>query len=60
MIIATASVYVVALLFVVFSTLAEKRGTIDRLKYVAFVIASEIGYTLLVYLSPNIITSICI
>lgn len=58
MIIVTAGVYLIALVFLGFSASATKEGTISRLRYVAFVIANDICYFLVVFLTPNILTAI--
>ncbi len=59
MIILALSVYVVAIIFLLISSITSKNLS-RRLKKTAFNIASEIGYTLAVFTTPNIITGICI
>ena len=58
MIIVTVGVYFIALVFLGFSASATKEGTISRLRYVAFIIANDICYFLVVFLTPNILTAI--
>lgn len=59
MVIVAASVFGVALLLLGLSILVG-RGSSRRLKHAAYLAASEVGYALMVFSTPNIVTAICI
>jgi len=59
MLIIACIIFFLALLFLIFSLLTQK-GTATRIRYISSIIASEPAYTLVVFLSPNIITAICL
>ncbi len=59
MVIVAGSVVGVAGLLLVLSMLTSKSVAV-RVKAVATLIASEVGYTLMVFSAPNIITALCI
>lgn len=59
MLILASIIFFIALLFLIVSTMTQK-GTNTRVRYVASLIVTELGYTLVIFLSPNIITAICI
>ena len=58
MLIIIIATYLIALIFLSCSATATKQGTVTRLRYVAFIIANDICYFLVVFLTPNIITAI--
>ena len=60
MLLVVIAVYIVALAFYAASFVAWHKNTVDRLKYVAFLIATDIGYSLVVFLTPNILTALCL
>ena len=59
MTILTAAVFAVAIVLLIVSLLIS-RGASKRLKKAAYYIATEIGYALVVFSTPNIITSLCL
>jgi cysteine-rich repeat protein len=59
MLIITYAIYGLALLLLLFSRLTKK-GTALRIRRVSFVVATDIAYTLVVFLSPSILTAFCI
>lgn len=59
MVIITGSVFGVAVLLLGLSILVGKASA-RRLKHASFLVASEVGYSLVVFTTPNIVTAICI
>ena len=59
MVMVTAGVFTFASIFLIASMIAKK-STQRKLKSVAFSIANEIGYALVVFTTPNIIIATCI
>lgn len=59
MVIVAASVFGVAVLLLGLSILVGKASS-RRLKHAAYLAASEVGYALMVFSTPNIVTAICI
>jgi len=59
MIIAAGGVYAISVIMLVISTVSTK-ATSRRFKNAAFIVASELGYGLVVFLTPSIVTALCI
>ena len=59
MILAIITLYTVAAILVLVSLLTNKEMAL-RLRKVAYVVANDFCYTLVVFLSPNILTAILI
>jgi cysteine-rich repeat protein len=59
MVVAAYAVYALAFLLLLLSGLAKK-GTAHRIRYTSFFMATDIAYTLVVFLSPSILTAFCI
>ena len=59
MLLITLSAYLIAILLVVLSCIVSK-GTARKLKGAAFMIANDLCYTIMVFITPNILTAIFI
>ena len=59
MLLITLSAYLIAVLLVALSCIVSK-GTARKLKGVAFMIANDLCYTIMVFITPNILTAIFI
>ena len=59
MLLITLSAYLIAALLVALSCIVSK-GTARKLKGVAFMIANDLCYTIMVFITPNILTAIFI
>ena len=59
MVIITAGVYAIAVVLLIISMLVAK-GTSKRIKKASYYVATELAYALVVFSTPNMVTSICI
>ena len=59
MVIITAGVYAIAVVLLIISMLVAK-GTSKRIKKASYYVATELAYALVVFSTPNMVTSICL